>query len=98
MSKHSESDSAGARKYGHSNNASGTAHGAEALIALDSVALADVVNAVVGVGDSIQFGVTRDGGAVVITLYSEGGIDKVYASTTEELQDKFQEIEAAATT
>lgn len=96
MSKKQESESSGPGKYGHSNNAVGSAHGVEALENLDSVALADMVNAVVGAGDAVQLGLSRDGGTVVITLYSEGAVDKVYASTTEELQDKFLEIEAAA--
>jgi len=96
MSKDSGSDSSGPGKYANSETGASHVLGAHALDALDSVVLQDVISAVLHTGDAIQFGLTRDGGAVVITMYSEGALDKVYAATQEELQMKLEGIQVAA--
>lgn len=61
------------------------ARGADAVLELPSHVLQDVVAAVLRVGDAIGFAATRDGGAVVITMLSDGGQDKLYCGSVDEL-------------
>jgi hypothetical protein len=74
-----------------------TAHGVDAFDGCDTSVLLGAVKAVLSNGDAIQFATTRDQGAVVITLYSEAGIDKVYAVTGVELQEVCVAVQDVAT-
>lgn len=95
-SKHSEPESGTAGKYQRSRTSAGVAHGAAAISGLDPAVLSETLSAVLGVGDAISFAATRDGGAVVITMLSEGTVDKLYAATVEELQETLQGVLEAA--
>ena len=98
MPKNSDTSSSGPGKYENSGRGADDAHGADALDMCDSAVVLDTIGAVLHAGDSIQFGTTRDGGAVVIQLYSEGAIDKLYAASQEELEHKLQAIQETAQT
>lgn len=92
MPKNSEPASTGAGKYARSKMDAGNVHGAEALADISATVMRDAIAAVLTQGDAILLGCTRDGGAVAIALYSGEAVDKMYASTPEEVQELFQGI------
>jgi hypothetical protein len=49
--------------------------------------LQDAIDAVTGAGDLVSFSRTRDGGAVVVSIVSDGAVLKAYAADLEELRD-----------
>ena len=53
-----------------------------------------VLDAVIASGDAIILSRTSDGGAVVITLLSDSGREKAYASTEAELSRAFEDLRA----
>jgi hypothetical protein len=96
MSKHAEKDSSTPGRYAKSLGSVDGAHGAVALSLCGAQEIQDALVAVLIVGDAVLFGTTRDGGAVVMTLFSGESTDKVFASTVEDLQEAFSGIVAAA--
>lgn len=51
----------------------------------DVTGLGAIIDAAAAEGDALTFGRTSDGGAVAITVLSDGGREKAYAATQEEL-------------
>lgn len=47
----------------------------------------DAIDAITGAGDLVSFSRTRDGGACVVCIVSEGVVVKAYATDCEELRD-----------
>lgn len=64
--------------------------------AIDAQTLLDAVAAVTAIGDAIVLGLTPDGGAFAITVYTEGDRPKFYPSTPEDCEDRLRDITADA--
>lgn len=96
MSKQEEDSARNPAKYTRARRLAGSAHGVEALENVDAVVLQDCVDSVLGAGDAIAFGVTKDGGAIAITIYSDGEAEKLYGGSTEELTELLEGIAGVA--
>jgi len=58
--------------------------------------LADCIHSVARAGDLLSFGKTSDGGAWVLSVYSNGKRYPEYASSSEELEEVLRRITEAA--
>lgn len=96
MPKSAGNDSSGPGKYAKPSVSGGTVHGAEAFQDVDPLTVHTCLCAVLMAGDGILLGTTRDGGAVVIQMFSGDATDKLYASTALELEDVLQGIQDVA--
>jgi len=74
----------------------GGARGVQALQALKPALVHGMVCAVLGQGDAVLFGTTREGGAIMLQLFSGEESDKLYASSLEELEELVKGVEAVA--
>lgn len=95
-SKNSEPESGTVGKYQRSPKSAGVARGVGAIRELDSHVLSETICTVLDVGDAISFATTRDGGAVVITMLSDGSVDKLYAATAGEMHETLESVRDAA--
>jgi|SRR5215472_17928203 len=96
MPKSSEPGLSGPGKYASLARGVSGARGSDTILEMDSAVLANAIAAILSAGDAIQFSVTRDGGAVVTTVYSEPGVDKVYTATATELLEVCVALREAA--
>lgn len=98
MSKSSENASPGPGKYGTAKTSSDVVHGADALMEINAELIQECLHAVVQAGDAMLVGTSRDGGTLVIQMFSGDASDKLYASTAEELTLTLEGIREAAST
>lgn len=96
MSKSAKDISPGGGKYGNAATPTQEPHGAVILADIDADLLRDTLAEVLVSGDAMLWGTTRDGGAVVIQMFSGDASDKLYASTAGELEDKLRAVREVA--
>jgi hypothetical protein len=54
--------------------------------------LGGTVDRILATGDALMFSRTSDGGAIAITLFTDGGKEKVYSASQEELDANWQAL------